>query len=120
MRGDGDAIAYDPGGLYPHHNLYFVTSEEWDLRALQAVLRSGIAKLFVEAYAVRIGGSFLRFQAQYLRRIRVPAWSEVASADRALLRGAGTAGVKVGHGVLERIYGLGRGSFGFLEGEGCK
>jgi hypothetical protein len=120
MRGDGDAIAYDPGGLYPHHNLYFVTSEEWDLRALQAVLRSGIAKLFVEAYAVRIGGSFLRFQAQYLRRIRVPTWSEVAPADRALLREAGTAGVKAGHRVLERVYGLGRGSLGFLEGEGGK
>ncbi|MDR0626594.1 MAG: Eco57I restriction-modification methylase domain-containing protein [Bifidobacteriaceae bacterium] len=120
MRGDGDAIAYDPGGLYPHHNLYFITSEEWDLRALQTVLRSGIAKLFVEAYAVRIGGGFLRFQAQYLRRIRVPAWSAVAPADRALLSEAGAAGVKVGNGVLERVYGLSRGSLGLMEGEAGK
>jgi hypothetical protein len=118
MRGDGDAIAYDPGELYPHHNLYFITAAAWDLRALQAILRSGIAKLFVEAYAVRIGGGYLRFQAQYLRRIRVPAWTTLAPADQLLLSEAGAAGAKVGPGVLERIYGLGRGSLDFMEAEG--
>lgn len=57
IKGNGDAIAYDPGTLYPHHNLYFVTSTTWDLRALQALLRSGIAHLFVAAYSVKIGGA---------------------------------------------------------------
>jgi hypothetical protein len=117
IRGDGDAIAYDPGTLYPHHNLYYITSSEWDLRALQAVLRSGIAGLFVEAYAVKIGGGYLRFQAQYLRRIRVPAWWAVGASDRDLLAEAGRAGAKVRSGVLERVYGLDRGTLGFL-GEG--
>ncbi|CAG0970067.1 partial Modification methylase PaeR7I, partial [Rhodocyclaceae bacterium] len=28
-------VVYDRGELYPHHNLYYVTSDEWDLRALQ-------------------------------------------------------------------------------------
>ncbi|MDR1448904.1 MAG: Eco57I restriction-modification methylase domain-containing protein [Propionibacteriaceae bacterium] len=120
IRGDGDSIAYDPGGLYPHHNIYFITAAEWDLRALQAVLRSGIAKLFVEAYAVRIGGGYLRFQAQYLRRIRVPAWTTLTPADRLLLSEAGAAGAKVGSTALERIYGLDRGSLDFMEGEGPK
>ena len=72
IKGDGDAITYDPGTLYPHHNLYFITSSKWNLRALQAVLRSGIAQFFIEAYSVKIGGGYLRFQAQYIRRIRVP------------------------------------------------
>ena len=64
----GDAtVAYDGGDCYPHHNLYVVTSDVWDLRALQAVLRSSIALMFVAAYSVRMSGGFLRFQAQYLR-----------------------------------------------------
>jgi hypothetical protein len=114
IRGDGDGIAYDPGSLYPHHNLYFITSAKWDLRALQALLRSGIAKLFVEAYAVRISGGHLRFQAQYLRRIRVPAWESVSVSDRTLLVEAGLAGAKVEPHVLERACCLQPGTLGFL------
>lgn len=75
-------IVYEDGQLYPHHNLYFVTADEWDLRALQAVLLSGIARLFVSTYSTRMRGGFLRFQAQYLRRIRVPHWSDVSKKLR--------------------------------------
>ena len=82
------AIGYDPGHLYPHHNLYFVTSEAWDLRALQAVLRSRVAEYQVAAYAVKMRGGYLRFQAQYLRRIRLPFWRDVLPAVRAQLREA--------------------------------
>lgn len=63
---------HDEGGTYPHHNLYWVTSDEWDLRVLGGLLLSDVAGLFIEAYSVRMRGGFLRFQAQYLRRIRVP------------------------------------------------
>ncbi len=70
-------VVYDKGSYYPHHNLYFVTSETWDLRALQAVLRSSVAVMFIAAYCVRMAGGFLRFQAQYLRRIRVPHWHTI-------------------------------------------
>jgi hypothetical protein len=31
-----------------------------------------VAQLFIEAYCVKMRGGTLRFQAQYLRRIRVP------------------------------------------------
>lgn len=82
----GDAhIVYEDGHFYPHHNLYFITSKEWDLRALQAVLRSGIAKLFVSVYSTQIRGGYLRFQAQYLRRIRLPRWDDVPAAVRTAL-----------------------------------
>ena len=70
-------IVYEDGRLYPHHNLYYITSESWDLKALQAVLLSGIARLFVAVYSTRMRGGYLRFQAQYLRRIRVPHWRQV-------------------------------------------
>jgi hypothetical protein len=42
-------IVFEHGRLYPHHNLYYVTSEAWELRALQAVLLSSVARLFVAA-----------------------------------------------------------------------
>ena len=75
-------IVFDRGELYPHHNLYFVTSTHWDLRALQAVLLSGITKLFVSTYTTKIRGGYFRFQAQYLRRIHIPLWESVPEKSR--------------------------------------
>ena len=68
----------EPGGLYPHHNLYFMTSEDWPIEALGGLLLSDVAEYFVSSYAVRMAGGFLRFQAQYLRRIRIPPASTVS------------------------------------------
>ena len=84
----GAVVAFDPGTLYPHHNLYFVTTDLWDVRALQAVLRSRLVEFQVAAYAVRMRGGYLRFQAQYLRRIRLPAWGSVSGAHREALASA--------------------------------
>jgi hypothetical protein len=78
-------VVYEEGRLYPHHNLYFIVSDAWDLRALQAVLRSGIARLFVSTYSTQMRGGYLRFQAQYLRRIRLPQWRDVPPALRQAL-----------------------------------
>jgi adenine-specific DNA-methyltransferase len=62
----------DHGETYPHHNLYYLTSQAWDLEVLGGLLLSRVAQLFIEAYCVKMRGGTLRFQAQYLRRIRVP------------------------------------------------
>ncbi len=62
----------DRGRTYPHHNLYWLTSDLWDLEVLGGLLLSRVAQLFIEAYCVRMRGGTLRFQAQYLRHIRVP------------------------------------------------
>ncbi len=82
-------IVYERGELYPHHNLYFVTSTEWNLHALQAVLLSSITKLFIAAYSTQMRGGYLRFQAQYLRRLRLPDWRSVDDKLRNKLIGAG-------------------------------
>ena len=87
IKGDAQ-IVLEEGRLYPHHNLYFVTSNTWDLQTLQAVLLSRIAKLFVASYSTKMRGGFLRFQAQYLRRIRVPMWENVPIDLRGELREA--------------------------------
>lgn len=88
----GAHIVFEDEGLYPHHNLYFITSDTWEMRALQAVLMSGIARLFVAAYSTRMRGGYLRFQAQYLRRIRLPDWNDVAPGMRKGLKDAAEAG----------------------------
>jgi len=71
----------DEGKTYPHHNLYYVVSETWDLRVLGGLLLSRVAQAFIEAYAVKMRGGTLRFQAQYLRRIRVPRLSDLSEQD---------------------------------------
>jgi hypothetical protein len=81
-------IVFESGELYPHHNLYYVTSEDWELRALQAVLLSAVTRLFVATYSTKMRGGFLRFQAQYLRRIRIPFWKDVPESLRMELASA--------------------------------
>jgi len=91
IKGEAHFV-YEEGHLYPHHNLYYITSDQWDLRALQAVLQSGIARLFVATYSTKMRGGFLRFQAQYLRRIRIPRWADVPEHLRLTLTTAAQAG----------------------------
>lgn len=84
-------IVYEEGHFYPHHNLYYIISEEWNLKALQTVLRSGIAKLFVSIYSTKMRGDYLRFQAQYLRRIRIPRWKDIPTQiQESLIQAAST------------------------------
>lgn len=82
-------IVYEPGKLYPHHNLYFITATDWDLRALQAVLLSDVTRAFITLYSTKMRGGYLRFQAQYLRRLRLPRWQDVPAALRKELKNAG-------------------------------
>lgn len=83
-------IVFEGGALYPHHNLYYVTSDEWDLRALQAVMLSAVTHLFMATYSTKMRGGYLRFQAQYLRRIRIPQWADVSTTLRTELAEAAT------------------------------
>jgi adenine-specific DNA-methyltransferase len=97
----------DEGGLYPHHNLYYIVSDTWDLRVLGGLLLSRIAQAFVEAYAVRMRGGTLRFQAQYLRKIRVPEPDAIDERDRAALADAfDRRDVEAATEAALRVYGL--------------
>lgn len=101
------SVVYDEGTCYPHHNLYYVLSDDWDLRAVQTVLRSSVAVMFVAAYCTRMSGGFLRFQAQYLRRIRIPRWGDVPPGLRRELIGVATARESdVVDSPVFRLYGL--------------
>ncbi|MEU9653321.1 Eco57I restriction-modification methylase domain-containing protein [Streptomyces sp. NPDC048110] len=97
----------DEGGLYPHHNLYFIVSDVWDMRVLGGLLLSKVAEAFVEAYAVKMRGGTLRFQAQYLRKIRVPDPAAISESDRvALAEAFDKRDVKAATEAALRVYGL--------------
>lgn len=81
-------VAYDEGRFYPHHNLYFVISDHWDLEVLGGLLSSRVGLFFVWSYGVKMRGGYLRFQAQYLRRIRVPDPATISSELKDGLRDA--------------------------------
>lgn len=100
-------ILYEAGSYYPHHNLYYIISKGWDLLALKAVLDSGIAKLFVAAYSPELRGGTLRFQAQYLRRIRVPWWDSIDPEVKMALTTAGRERDQHrARKLVKQIYGL--------------
>ena len=112
-------IVYECGKLYPHHNLYFITSDEWDLYALQAVLLSGIARLFVSIYSTRMRGGYLRFQAQYLRRIRLPYWQDVdEKLKNALGEAANSRDIAACNAAVFKFYGLSKDERAALGGNG--
>lgn len=102
----------DDGAFYPHHNLYFVVSEAWDLEVLGGLLLSDFSNLFVGTYCVKMRGGCYRFQAQYIRRIRVPeveavdpdTGEELRRAFRARDRAGATAAAAVVYGIdAERV-----------------
>ena len=76
----------DDGKTYPHHNLYYICSNDWDLEVLGGILLSAVGQFFIESYGVRMRGGYLRFQAQYLRRIRVPRPRDIAKSHAEKLK----------------------------------
>lgn len=99
----------DEGNYYPHHNLYYVISDSWDMKALGGLLLSRVAQAFVEAYTVRMRGGTLRFQAQYLRRIRVPDARTVTASDALALADAfDRRDVEAATQAALRVYGIER------------
>jgi hypothetical protein len=112
-------IVFEGGELYPHHNLYYVTSDEWDLRALQAVLLSAVTRLFVATYSTKMRGGFLRFQAQYLRRIRIPRWADVPDMLRVELADAAVKrDLQMCNRAVFKLYGLSHEERSALGGNG--
>ncbi|MGI8632679.1 MAG: Eco57I restriction-modification methylase domain-containing protein [Solirubrobacterales bacterium] len=106
MKGAAHPVL-DEGRFYPHHNLYYVVSEAWDPEVLGGLLLSDIANLFVGAYCVRMRGGTYRFQAQYLRRIRVPDPRSInRRTARALARAFEARDRERATGIAAEVYGL--------------
>lgn len=86
--------------------LYYILSHEWDLRVLRKVLSSGIAHLFVSVYSTRMRGGYLRFQAQYLRRIRLPRWEHLDVDLQRELAGVQETDIETIRNLVAQLYSL--------------
>ncbi len=73
----GGIVGYDDGKFYPHHNVYWITSTGWNLQTLQALLRSSIVLEQIRAHSVQMRGGALRYQAQVLRKVRLPRFASL-------------------------------------------
>ena len=75
-------------GLYPHHNCYWLASDNWDLKVLGGFLLADTTRRFIEMLGVKMRGGTLRFQAQYLRLIHLPPFEDLKAEIRRGLRRA--------------------------------
>mgnify|MGYP004457605383 CR=1 FL=1 len=95
----------DRGILYPHHNLYWITSDVWDLEVLGGILISDVVYTMMINNSVEMRGGVIRNQAQYLRKIRLPEYDSISAPDRAELKQAFTGkDRKLANQICERLY----------------
>lgn len=97
----------DEGKTYPHHNVYWITSRSWDLRVLGGLLMSDVGEFFIRCYGVRMRGGYFRFQAQYLRRIRVPKPQTIPKGIAArLVRAFDSSDLQLANESALELYGI--------------
>ena len=78
----GGNIALDERGVYyPHHNVYWITSKSWNMRALCVLMRSSFVTDQIRRVSVQMRGGSIRYQAQNLRNVHIPAWSSLDASD---------------------------------------
>lgn len=66
-------IFVDKGDYYPSHNLYYVTGTDVrHLKLLSAVLISQFSQCQLARLSNKMSGGFVRWQSQYLHKLRVP------------------------------------------------
>lgn len=106
MAAKSDPV-YTDGSCYPHHNCYWMTSGEWNVKALGGLMMSDIVESYVDAFGVKMRGSTLRFQAQYLRRVHIPRADSVDEKTKLELAEAFEAGDRErANAASRRAYGL--------------
>jgi len=77
----GNVALDEAGSYYPHHNVYWITSSKWNLKALCALLRSSFVTSQIRNVSVQMRGGSIRYQAQNLRNVHIPAWSSLSKDD---------------------------------------
>ncbi len=109
-------IAYDEGKYYPHHNLYYITSNTWNLKALKTILLSKITHLFISHYSTKMRGGYLRFQAQYIRRICIPKWEYIdKQLQKDLILASDIKDMETINSLTYQVYGLNKEEIKIIE-----
>ncbi len=84
----GGNVALDERGeYYPHHNVYWITSKSWNMKALCVIMRSAFVTEQVRRVSTQMRGGSIRYQAQNLRNVHIPAWSSLDTGEIDMLVG---------------------------------
>lgn len=79
-------LLIDSGEFYPHHNLYYITGQPIDkLKILASILMSNFIREQLSQIGIRMNGGFPRFQAQILKKLRIPNIANLTSEEKATL-----------------------------------
>jgi methylase of polypeptide subunit release factors len=106
----GSVVVYDAGKYHPNNSIYYICSNCWNLHALRVVLLSNVTSIFISTYSTKIANGYLRFQAQHLRRIRLPIWESVDEGLRERMIEAGMSNNEAVFSILTyELYGLSNG-----------
>ncbi|MCK5155727.1 MAG: Eco57I restriction-modification methylase domain-containing protein [Spirochaetales bacterium] len=83
-----NTIIYDEGNFYPHHNFYYITSNNnKDLLVLRSLLSTAFVQKQVAQKGLLMNGGALRWQAQTLRKIYLPKICDLSIEIKDLLIG---------------------------------
>lgn len=70
-------IQIDEGNYYPHHNLYYITSNcIKKLKILSAILMTDFVYKQITSLSSSMNGGYPRWQSQHLKRLKIPNISE--------------------------------------------
>ena len=79
----GGVVGIDrDGSLYPHHNLYWITSKGWPLDLLAAFLESDFVTTQIRWASCEMRGGSIRYQAKNLGRLRLPPCNAISASER--------------------------------------
>lgn len=81
IQSGGNVALDEEGKYYPHHNVYWITSEGWNLRALCVLMRSSFVTNQVRGVSLEMRGGFIRYQAQNLRQVHIPHVESLTQGD---------------------------------------
>lgn len=81
IQAGGNVALDERGEFYPHHNVYWITSSSWSLKALCVILRSAFVTDQMRKVSVRMRGGSVRYQAQNLRNVHIPAWNSFSRSE---------------------------------------
>ncbi|MCE1165882.1 MAG: Eco57I restriction-modification methylase domain-containing protein [Bacteroidetes bacterium] len=76
-------LLIDEGNFYPHHSLYYIIGENIPkLKILACILMSDFIKEQVSQIGIRMNDGLPRFQAQTLKKLRIPIIKKFDEIDR--------------------------------------
>lgn len=76
----------EEGVYYPHHNLYYITNEnQEDLEMLGALLNTSFIRGQMDFISNKMSGGYVRWQAQNLRKVRIPRLDKLTTKQKAAL-----------------------------------